>query len=132
MKMVSLLMAIGLVAESARGAAEQEGVENLALRAKFHASSVFSGDYTPERVADGVIPAAMSYADVGKAWCARGNQHPNGVSLTMEWPEPVDVREVVYYGRTAWQREENWRKYEVYVDEQQEPVFEGSFEQGHG
>jgi len=132
MKTISLLVAIGLIAESAGVAAEQKGVENLALRAEFHASSVYSGDYTPEHVADGVIPAAMSHADVGKAWCARGNQHPGGVSLSMEWPQPVDVAEVVYYGRTAWQWEENWRKYEVYVDEQQEPVFKGSFEQGHG
>lgn len=132
MRTLLLLMAIGWLADGAALAAEQGSVENLALRAKFAASSVYSRDYTPDHLADGVIPPAMSHADVGKAWCARGNQHPDGVTLSMEWPEPVEVAEVVYYGRTAWEWEENWRNYELYADEQQAPVFKGKLEQGHG
>ena len=58
----------------------------------------------------------MSCADVGRAWCAQGNNHPHGVTLTFTWPEPVAVAELVYFGRTAWQWEENWKNYEVYID----------------
>ena len=122
MKTTALVMAIGLVATSAGLAAEDKGAENLALRAKIQATSVFNSEYAAERVADGVIPAAMSKADVGKAWCAQGNRHPDGVSLSMEWPQPVEVKEIVYYGRTAWEWEENWRRYEVYLDQQGKPV----------
>ncbi len=50
----------------------------------------------------------------------------------MEWPQPVEIKEVVYYGRTAWEWEENWRQYEVYLDGQKQPVLKGSFEMGHG
>mgnify|MGYP000317236507 CR=1 FL=1 len=35
----------------------------------------------------------------------------------MEWPQPVNVAEVVYYGRTAWFMNECWKDYEVYLDD---------------
>ncbi len=131
-KTITLLMAVGLVAASTAATAGQEAVENLAPRAKIQASSVYNGDYVGQNVANGAIPAAMSTADVGKAWCAKGNQHPEGVTLAMEWPEPVEIKEVVYYGRTAFEWEENWRRYEVYVEGQEEPLIKGTFQQGHG
>ena len=90
--------------------------ENLAPKAKIEASSEHSHQYLARYVADGQVPGAMSHADVGKAWCAKGNQHPQGVQLTFTWPAPVRIAEVVYYGRTAFQWEENWKDYELRAD----------------
>jgi hypothetical protein len=56
------------------------------------------------------LPEALSQADAGKAWCARGNDHPNGVLFTLQRPEPVHVAEIVYYGRTAFDWNENWTR----------------------
>ena len=106
--------------------------ENLAPRTTITASSTFSDQYVGKLVADGVVPAAMSCADIGRAWCAQGNNHPNGVTLTFTWPEPVAVAELVYFGRTAWQWEENWKNYEVYIESAEKPVTAGELQQGHG
>ncbi len=66
--------------------------ENLAPLATITASSVHNEQYLGKLVADGAIPNAMSHADIGRAWCARGNSHPQGVTLTFRWPEPVQGR----------------------------------------
>lgn len=106
--------------------------ENLAPRARVTATSEHSASYTAKLVADGQVPGAMSHADPGKAWCALGNEHPQGVWLTFTWPEPVCVAEIVYYGRTAFQWEENWKDYEVHVSSDTEPVLRGQLQPGHG
>ncbi len=106
--------------------------ENLAPRAAITASSTYSDQYLGQFVADGVVPAAMCCADVGRAWCAEGNHHPDGVTLTFTWPEPVSVTELAYFGRTAWQWEENWRDYEVYTALDQPPIAAGQLRPGHG
>ena len=87
--------------------------ENIAPQAKIAASSQFSTDYVAALVADNQIPGPMSHADVGKAWCAQGNQHPRGVQLTFTWPAPMHVSELVYFGRTAFEWQENWKDYEL-------------------
>ena len=89
--------------------------ENLARKAKAHASSEFSAQYAAQLACDGVIPVPAAQDDVGRVWAAKGADHPNGVLFTLEWPQPVTVAEVVYYGRTGWVWEENWRDYELYV-----------------
>ena len=109
--------------------AHAAGPENLARTAAITASSEFSGDYAAANVADGHIPAAMSHADVGKAWCTKGKHE---VSLTFTWTRPVTVAEIVYWGRTAWQWEENWKAYAVHLDGATAPAVTGQFKQGHG
>lgn len=106
--------------------------ENIASKAKISATSVHSADYAAQRVADGRIPGPMSHADVGKAWCAKGNQHPDGVRLTFKWPAPVRVAELVYYGRTAWQWEENWKEYELRAAGDSAVLATGQLKPGHG
>jgi hypothetical protein len=106
--------------------------ENLARQATITASSEYSAQYQARFVADGRIPAAGSCEDVGKAWCVQGNTHRNGAELTMAWPQPVTVAEVVYYGRTAWFAEECWKGYEVYLDAAAAPTVKGELEMGHG
>ena len=87
--------------------------ENLARKAKATASSEYSNSYVARFACDGKIPAAGDRADVGKAWVAKGSRHPGGVLYTLEWAEPVTVAETVYYGRTSFDTNENWKDYEV-------------------
>ena len=112
--------------------AENATPRNLAPLAKIAASSEFSKAYSARFVADGQIPRPMSQNDRGKAWCAKGADHKNGVEITFEWPAPVDLAELVYYGRTAFQRVENWKDYEVILDHSARPVVSGAFTVGHG
>ena len=65
--------------------------ENLALKAQVSASSEYSPQYAARLACDGVIPEPLSHADAGKAWCAKGKDHPNGVLFTLQWPQPVLV-----------------------------------------
>ncbi len=106
--------------------------ENLAPKAKIETSSEHSHQYLARYVADGQVPGAMSHADVEKAWCAKGNQHPHAVRLTFTWPAPVRIAELVYFGRTAFQWEENWKAYELLVDQQSTPIVRGELKPGHG
>ncbi|HUT36111.1 MAG TPA: hypothetical protein VNE39_21665 [Planctomycetota bacterium] len=107
--------------------------ENLARKAKAAASSEYNAQYAAQRACDGEIPSPISKADVGKAWVAKGNDHPKGVTFTLEWPEPVTVAEVVYYGRTGWVWGENWRDYELYLDgASAKPAVKGTLKAGHG
>jgi len=107
-------------------------LENAALRATITASSAFSAEYLGKFVADGVVPDPMGAADAGRAWCAQGNNHPHGVTLTFRWPEPVTVAELAYFGRTAFQWEENWKDYAVYIASADQPVATGQLKPGHG
>ena len=54
------------------------------------------------------------------------------MTLTFQWPQPVAVAELVYFGRTAWQWEENWKNYEVYVESAEKPIHSGELLPGHG
>ncbi len=110
----------------------QSSPENLAKTATIRASSEYGADYSAKFVADGRLPDAQSHADSGQAWAARGNQHPDGVELVFGWPKPVPVAEVVYFGRTAFEWQENWQEFELYVDSERQPVVRGRLQIGHG
>jgi formylglycine-generating enzyme required for sulfatase activity len=112
--------------------AEDRAPENLALRAKASASSEFSPQYAARFACDGVIPPPMSHDDAGKAWCAKGAVHDDGVRFVLQWPAPVRVAEIVYYGRTASSWAENWKDYEVYLDDAKQAAAKGSLASGHG
>ncbi|HLB74474.1 MAG TPA: hypothetical protein VJJ98_10680 [Sedimentisphaerales bacterium] len=106
--------------------------ENLAPKAKISADSQYSNDYDPKFVADGQIPNADAKDDPGKAWCVQGNTHRNGAELVFQWDNSVPVAEIVYYARTAWFLNEGWKDYEVYHDDQAEPLVKGRLEMKHG
>ena len=106
--------------------------ENLARKAKASASNEYSPQYSAKFACDGQVPAPGSSDDLGKAWVARGPQHPQGVSFTLEWPQPVTMAEIVYYGRTGFVASENWKDYAIYVDDQAAPVRKGALLAGHG
>lgn len=128
-----LLLAVCLTGASQAG--DASAPENLARRAKASASSAYSAQYAAQLACDGVIPPPAAQDDVGRAWAAKGNDHPNGVVFTLEWPQAVTVAEVVYYGRTGWVWEENWREYEMYLDVEPgkgTPAAKGTLKAGHG
>jgi mono/diheme cytochrome c family protein len=96
--------------------------QNLALAARITADSEYSADYLARFVADGVVPVAGAHDDLKRAWAVRGDTHRGGATLLLEWPEPVAVAEVVYYGRTGWLINECWKTCEVLLDDAAAPV----------
>ena len=103
--------------------------ENLALRATVSATSEYSGEYRAEFAIDGVIPAARrSDGAAGHEWATKGTQQADFV---LTWPRPVDVTEVIYYGRTS-AAVECFKDYAVHLGHAVRPVVTGSLLPGHG
>ena len=125
MRLVRFLLFASYALSAAWGGAQPGG--NLAPLAKATASSEYSKDYLASGATDGQIPGPGSCADLGKAWCVRGDENRQTGWFTLEWPKPVRVSEIVYYGRTAWMMSECWRQYEVYLDDAPKPVAQGEF-----
>ncbi len=98
-------------------AATPPGPENLARKAKASATTEYSNQYLARFATDGIVPEPLSHEDVGKAWAVKGDRERNGSTFTLEWAEPVQVAEIVYYARTAWFMEEGWKDYEVRFDD---------------
>ncbi len=105
---------------------------NLAPRAKITADSVYSAKYAAKFVADGIVPAQGGRDDIGRVWVVRGDTHRQHAKLTFEWKQPVTVAEVVYYGRTGWDPNENFKDYVVLVDDAPKPIAKGQLKSGHG
>jgi len=107
--------------------------ENLAAKARVSANSEYSGQYLARFAVDGRIPPAGSQAaDRGAAWCVRKERSGDQGELRFEWSEPVEVAELVYFGRTAWYMSECWKDFEVYYDEAKQPAVRGTFRMMHG
>ena len=106
--------------------------ENIAPKAKASATSQYNTSYSADRATDGQIPGPMSRTDMDKAWVASGSSHRDGAEFTLQWPGAVTVAEIVYYGRTAYEWGENWKDYQVYLDDADKPAATGRFRQGHG
>ncbi len=104
---------------------------NLASKAKVWASSEYSGAYQARWAIDGKIPDLECRADVQEAWCVRGQDGLHG-EFTLTWPKPIEVAEIVYFGRTGQIIQECFKDYEVYLGEAVEPVRKGAFEMRHG
>ncbi|MGL4941736.1 MAG: DUF7402 domain-containing protein [Thermoguttaceae bacterium] len=106
--------------------------DNLAARAKVSATSEFDGRYVAAGAVDGVIPQPLSRNDERRIWCVQGNESKNAAEFCFEWDEPVEVGEVIYFGRTSWLIAECFKDYAVYLDDNTEPVARGTFEARHG
>ena len=125
MRSLAIVIPVALMALTA-AAAMPPRPENLARKAKAAASTEYSNQYFARFVTDGVVPSPLSHDDVGRAWAVKGDQERNGAWLTLEWPEPVKVAEIVYYGRTSWFLEECWKDYEVRFDDAAAPAAKGT------
>jgi hypothetical protein len=110
--------------------------KNVAPKATVTANSEADPEHAARFVVDGRIAAPQSKNDLNMAWAAAMVKapytFPEGIKLTFSWKEPVTVAEVVYYGRTAWLWTENFRNYELYLDDSTTPVMKGILLQGHG
>ena len=106
--------------------------ENLAPKATITADSEYSADYRATFVANGKIAEECSRSDLGMAWAVNGQTHKAGASLTFRWEAPVEVREVLYFGRTGWFLEESWSSCEVFCDDEVAPVASVALAAAHG
>ena len=113
------LIAIGFILAATLAAAAPV---NLAPRARISADSEYNTQYLARFVADGVAQAPGAHNDVGHAWCVVGKTHKAGATLRLEWKEPVTLRELVLYGRTAWYADEFWRDCEIFIDNAATPA----------
>ncbi len=106
--------------------AADEEPENLAFKAKVSASDQYSDRFAARFAVDGRIPLPLSGDDYETAWVVPGAKSKFQGSFTLQWDQPVQVAEIVYYGRTAMVLEECFKDYEVYVDETAAPVARGA------
>jgi len=106
--------------------------ENLASKAKVSANSEYSADYLAKWAVDGKIPAPCCKQDMRQAWCVRGSDTKCTGEFTLTWDEPVEVAEIVYFGRTGQIIEECFKDYEVYLDGASTPAVRGVLEKRHG
>jgi hypothetical protein len=125
-----LVWTLFLAASQARGADrfDRELPENAARKATVTASSEYNNQYQAENVVDGEIPTAGSRADVGYAWCVPGAKVGDRGELTLAWDKPVQIAELVLFGRTAFSMHECWKDYEIFVDGQPDCLLSGSLE----
>ena len=107
--------------------------ENHAPKAAVSANSEYSDQYLARFAVDGVIPGQGSgRADLAHAWCVNNAVAKNYGEFVLEWSTPIEVAEVVYWGRTSWFVSECWKDYQVFLDDQHEPVAKGTFAMKHG
>ncbi len=133
MRYLCALALTALAAASGPGLAQTGSrPRNLALSAHVSASSEFSPQYAARLACDGVIPEMLSKDDVGRAWAVNGATSGQHATFILEWPDPVTVAEIVYYGRTSWMMEECWKDYAVRLDDAETPVARGQFEMNAG
>ena len=143
-RMVCQLVAmflLGLAVVAALGrSAGAAGPENLARKALTSASSEHNGLYQAKFAVDGKIPPAGSQGtDRGAAWCVLKSKSGDRAQFTFEWRQPVEVAEIVYFGRTAWFMNECWKDFEVYLHPaggvsggEQKPAAKGTLKMIHG
>jgi hypothetical protein len=100
---------------------------NLAVAARVSASSQFSDEYGPRMAVNGVIPSDLQAA--GTDWAVRGTQHG---WFELQWDQPVDAAQIVYYARTTSPLLEVFKDYAVYVNGEPQPVVRGTLEHRRG
>jgi len=93
----------------------------------------------PVRVDGKIPPAGSQGVDRNTAWCVLKAKSGDRAAFTFEWASPVEVSEIVYFGRTAWYMNECWKDYEVYLhpvggvsDGDKKPAAKGTLKMIHG
>lgn len=115
-----------LVVPAARSPAE--GLpENLAVKARASASSQFNDSYRPQMAVRGVLPSDVQ--SDGTDWAARGTQ--NGW-FELQWKEPVEAAQILYYARTTSPLLECFKDYAVYLNGEAQPAVRGTLEHRRG
>jgi HEAT repeat protein len=105
---------------------------NLAPKASAWASSEYSATWAAGYAIDEKMPVVGSRNDRQKAWAINRAKAGDSAEFTLEWPQPVDVATIVYWGRTGSVISECWRDYELYLDDAPKAVVTGSFKMSRG
>ncbi len=106
---------------------------NLARSAQASATSEHNGSYLAKFATDGKIPpAGSSSADLKAAWCVLKAKTGDAADFTLTWDQPVEVAEIVYFGRTSWFMNECFKDFEVYLDDSTQPAAKGTVKMMHG
>ena len=100
--------------------------ENLAPRARVSASSQHSDAYRPEMATSGVVPSEFQQDG---DWAVRGTQDG---WFKLEWDQPVEATQIIYYARVTSPLLECFKDYEVYLNDAREPVVRGTLEHRRG
>ncbi|MDR2168827.1 MAG: hypothetical protein LBP59_01635 [Planctomycetaceae bacterium] len=106
---------------------------NIAPLASVSANSEYSLDYAAKFAVDGIIPEIDSgIADMKHCWCVKNEVAKNYGEFILQWDQPVNVAEIIYWGRTSFSVSECWKDYQVFLDDQTIPVAKGTFKMKHG
>ena len=123
----------GMLVSSAQAADEVSLPDNLARSALAAATSEHNASYLAKFATDGKIPPPGSTSeDLSAAWCVLKAKTGDAADFTLDWDQPVDVAEIVYFGRTSWFMEECFKDYEVYLDDAAQPAAKGTLQMIHG
>ena len=106
-------------------------IENLAVKARARTSMRYGGNYSACYAVEGSVPQLESKFDERLAWCVKGSEGKFGV-FTLTWEKPVEIAEVVYFGRTAHTVQDCFKDYEIFLDDSPYSVARGAFEMRHG
>jgi hypothetical protein len=124
--LVSLLLLLPAAASSAM-ALDGNLPENLATKARASASSQFSDSYRPQMATSGVMPSDVQ--PDGGDWAVRGTQ--NGW-FELQWDQPVEAAQILYYARTTSPLLECFKDYAVYLNGEMKPAVQGTLEHRRG
>ena len=116
----SMLLIVAVLTILSTGAVAADAMpKDLARKAKVSASSEFSGEYRARNAVSGVI---SSGSQQGGDWAVKGTQDGH---FTLEWKEPVEATQIIYCSRVTSQLLENFKDYEVYLDDARTPAVKG-------
>ncbi|MBM4092990.1 MAG: discoidin domain-containing protein, partial [Planctomycetes bacterium] len=101
--------------------------KNLAVGAKVTASSQYSEAYSAAQAIDDSVPS--EYHAAGSDWAVLGTQDG---WFDLEWEQPVEVAQLVYYARATSPLLEVFKDYVVYVNGEPEPAVRGTLEHRRG
>jgi outer membrane protein assembly factor BamB len=107
-------------------------VTNLAPQAIATATSEWNATYAAKMATDGIVVPRGSRNDAGKAWSVFGPTAGGKGEFTLTWKEPVEIGEIIYFGRTAFGPEDNFKDVEIYLDDAQQPIRRATLEKIHG
>ncbi|NQT87835.1 HEAT repeat domain-containing protein [bacterium] len=124
---VTMLLSGLLLSAAAAGAPV-----NVAPKAKVWASSEYNATWAAKYAIDGTVPTGGRGNDARKAWAIHRAKAGDQAEFTLQWPQPVDVATIVYWGRTGSLVSECWKDYELYLDDDVKPAEKGTFRMCRG
>ncbi|MCP4452804.1 MAG: discoidin domain-containing protein, partial [Planctomycetes bacterium] len=121
-----LFLTIGLLICLGSLAAAEDLPVNLAARAKVSASSQFSRGYRPAMAINNVIPSEFTQ---DQDWAVQNAQ--TGWFM-LEWDQPIEAAQIIYYARVTSPLVECFKAYEVYLNDAGTAAVTGMLEHRHG